>query len=550
MGEWVGSVGSLQVSQRALRKSRFFDVILFVLLAVVAGLFSRLAFHPFLFGYSHDGGVYAVTAKALATGHGYRIISLPDSPQQTKYPPLYPFLLSLVWRLYPQFPSNLVPMTILSLVCALFFFILAYYYLSRQDYLHPRGVLLIVALTAFNLMTFTLATNLLSDLLYAALSVTALWLVEVSARDRERLGPALAAGAVLGLSFLTRQVGLALLIATLIYLILNRSYRALLRISIVVSLLLAPWLLWSRMEASVTTDSGIAYYETYRHSYLPLLREPSLLLTVISKNVPTLLKTIGSIIFPTTLDLGSRLDYLFVPINLALLGLGFLRLLRGKGRLICLYLFLYLAMIVVSPFGGIERYFVPVLPWLLLMLIEGWRRQWVAIQGLWHGRRRAVTMVMLLCSASLLLISGSGFLIHSKIFLKQLVREVVFADLSEVEVLADAPLYAWVKEHTDPYDVIATYYDPIFYLYTDRRAVRIGDSNAIMLRFYKENGSMPFTDEILASLRATKARYLVVTSSHPTYKSVKILAEKYPQMFVPVYQTADTVGVIYRIDPR
>ena len=41
-------------------------------------------------GHLGDDGVYWVCAKALATGQGYRIISLPERPFQTKYPPLYP----------------------------------------------------------------------------------------------------------------------------------------------------------------------------------------------------------------------------------------------------------------------------------------------------------------------------------------------------------------------------------------------------------------------------------------------------------------------------
>ena len=59
-------------------------------------------------GTFHDDGIYVVTARALAEGQGYRIISLPDSPTQTKYPILFPWLLSLVWRVAPSFPENLL----------------------------------------------------------------------------------------------------------------------------------------------------------------------------------------------------------------------------------------------------------------------------------------------------------------------------------------------------------------------------------------------------------------------------------------------------------
>lgn len=47
-----------------------------------------------------------VSAKSLAEGH-YRIESLPGKPAQTKYPPLYPWFLSVAWRVNPAFPQDL-----------------------------------------------------------------------------------------------------------------------------------------------------------------------------------------------------------------------------------------------------------------------------------------------------------------------------------------------------------------------------------------------------------------------------------------------------------
>jgi hypothetical protein len=59
------------------------------------------------FGSWEDDGIYYASAKSLADGGGYRIESLPGEPAQTKYPPLYPLLLSVAWRIDPQFPRNL-----------------------------------------------------------------------------------------------------------------------------------------------------------------------------------------------------------------------------------------------------------------------------------------------------------------------------------------------------------------------------------------------------------------------------------------------------------
>src|SRR6266478_6637848 len=65
------------------------------------------------FAYLHDDGVLFVSAKSMAA-NGYRISSLPENPLQTKFPPLYPLYLSIIWRSNPHFPDNLVLATWLS----------------------------------------------------------------------------------------------------------------------------------------------------------------------------------------------------------------------------------------------------------------------------------------------------------------------------------------------------------------------------------------------------------------------------------------------------
>src|ERR1700691_4311270 len=58
------------------------------------------------FGDIHDDSIYYVSAKSRAAVD-YRIKSLPARRFQPKYPPLYPLLLSIAWRVNPNFPQNL-----------------------------------------------------------------------------------------------------------------------------------------------------------------------------------------------------------------------------------------------------------------------------------------------------------------------------------------------------------------------------------------------------------------------------------------------------------
>jgi len=113
-----------------LRKLAVFGVLLAVL-APSAYLAWTLRTMPHL-GFYHDDSIYWVSARSLAVGDGYRIESLPGQPYQTKYPPLYCALLAGIWKLNPQFPSNLPLATLFSwLMLPLFLWAL---WLLLRDY--------------------------------------------------------------------------------------------------------------------------------------------------------------------------------------------------------------------------------------------------------------------------------------------------------------------------------------------------------------------------------------------------------------------------------
>ena len=101
------------------------------LLVVLLG-YGRMV--PQVCGANHDDGIYVITAKALAQGQGYRLIDLPGAPRQTKYPILYPALLAMVWKLWPNFPANLLLMKWLSVLCGAATVGLAYLFLRRFNY--------------------------------------------------------------------------------------------------------------------------------------------------------------------------------------------------------------------------------------------------------------------------------------------------------------------------------------------------------------------------------------------------------------------------------
>ncbi len=87
-------------------------------LALLMLLCGSLRMAPGVCGSFHDDAIYVSTASALAHGQGYRLVDVPGEPLQTKYPVLYPAVLSVVWRSAPNFPANVWLMQSVTLALA------------------------------------------------------------------------------------------------------------------------------------------------------------------------------------------------------------------------------------------------------------------------------------------------------------------------------------------------------------------------------------------------------------------------------------------------
>src|SRR5438067_10250040 len=118
-------------SRRSVHWDRWDAIALAALVAVFAITATVVLTSTPVIGAFEDDGIYLVTAKSIAEGSGYRRLDLPGEPFQTKYPPLYPFLLSLIWRCGPGFPRNVPAMQIFNAMCGLLAGFAAYRLMRR-----------------------------------------------------------------------------------------------------------------------------------------------------------------------------------------------------------------------------------------------------------------------------------------------------------------------------------------------------------------------------------------------------------------------------------
>jgi hypothetical protein len=159
----------------------------------------------------HDDGIYYVSAKSLAEADTFAIESLPKSPAQTKYPPLWPAVLSIAWRISPHYPDNL-PIAMFLCWIWLPLSLLAYRQWLTKAAVSENVVLLLGAMWALNPYTVLFSTAMLSEMQF-----TFLLLVSLLCLSKEKLSWALVAGVLAGLTFLSRTAGIALLPVALLY---------------------------------------------------------------------------------------------------------------------------------------------------------------------------------------------------------------------------------------------------------------------------------------------------------------------------------------------
>jgi len=213
-----------------------------------------------------DAGVYYVLGTSLATGHGYRILSEPGSPEALQYPPLLPAIVALSQRaLGSTGPAVVGPWLRISYAAVFVVYALAAFALARR-YLSVGFAVAAVALSLLQYHTLLFSDLLFAELPFALISVVFV-LVTVNGSKvsrgwlRETMSFALASA-----GFLLRTAGIALLAAWVLEALARRHWRLALTRSL---LALLPILAWQTHVARVRGSYEYAHpaYEYQRAAY-------------------------------------------------------------------------------------------------------------------------------------------------------------------------------------------------------------------------------------------------------------------------------------------
>lgn len=426
-----------------------------------AACYFTINFDQVNFGSFHDDGLYFIAAKSFAQSGALQTESLPSPMAATKYPPLWPWLLSTAWRVSPDFPANLRIAGSLSFVLFPLFLSCCAALLRRLG-LSDFDAASVVILTAWSPSVVVLVGSLMSEILFCALLVVTL----LQAERAEKPQTALIAGLLAGAAFLARSVGIVLLAGVPLVLLLRKRRVCIAPFVLGMLPSVLGWILWS---ASHRTYSGGDWNLLTYIDYSALFRstissvDP---LQLVWMNVGLLISAMGQLLI---YNQGATFLTNYASQLLGILAiLGTVQWQRRSGiSHWSVYGVGLFAMFSVWCYAPIERFLLPVFPLFLAGLLLFGRSAAGTLRKACREKRGAEKAI---AYAGILLIAGlaASWAVTTFNGLAQLPNYVRHYRSIDAEKRA---LYDWIRRETPPSAVIIASNDPAVYLQTGRKSM-------------------------------------------------------------------------------
>jgi hypothetical protein len=220
-----------------------------------------------------------------------------------------------------------------------------------------------------------------------------------------------------------------------------------------------------------------------------------------------------------------------------------------------IYVVTYLSVHLLWPYTSYDRFLMPLLPFLLLFMLIELQTIFALIRKVFVAQKQLAGRVSAAFIGLALVVLVGAFLYNYGL---GLYRSLSLATLRKVPQPAsdDAEAIEWIKAHTDPSDVLICYRDPLYYLYTNRKAARsslVRDGGFLQ----SSQGNADETAKtVFRIVEDNKARYWVLTPSDfglerqpdTERQNYQELLERTPGVFAPLFESADRGSKIYRIN--
>jgi len=459
-----------------------------LLIVVIVYVFQVERVHPAVFfGQFQDDSIYFSTAKALADGEGYKLISFPGAPPQTKYPIIYPWLLSYVWKLNPSFPANLSLAIRLTECFGCITLFAAFFLLRKLPAVGETAALCLTAVCALQPVVVRASGLVMSDIPFMACLLTALALTVPADADRDAAWKFGLAGLIAGVSVGIRTVGAVLvagIFCALLYssLVSKKSIRPTIIFAvaavITIAVVLAPVML-QRGDGLKFGGSGepgwdqvAAYYTSYtRFQWGMGLPSFASLVQLVLTNAFVLAASPGPILVGNFAGVFGKTLFFAAMLLAFPIWIGLIRQARYREWRPALFtLLFYISALLVWPYPSPERFLLPLLPLLLAGLWCELRRISLGQLFASHGGAPAAKRLAIgaLCVLLFALFAAAAW--NALVADPRAREEGAEALAATVEQREQG--YRWIREHTAAGDRVAAWQDVVLYMYTLRQSLR------------------------------------------------------------------------------
>jgi hypothetical protein len=486
---------------------------------VVAGV-GVWAQNSALVGINYDDGIYALLAKALAGGDGYRLTFLPVELPGIMYPPVYPLSLAPFWTLAGSQESALAGMKVanglyIGLAAGVFTFLLV------DLRVLPVPLAVAVALLSFVSGTMMLVTaGVLSEPLYMVLLFAAIWVTD-GGEDEPGVSRLAAAGILCALVVLTRTVGVAVVAAMAIGLWRRYGWKTAGKALAVTVLFLTPWLAFTVANSGQVPTALVPRYGSYLQLYLSNIGgSPGFAFEIFSANVGAILQTLGAKLIP---QFGPILESVTGAVLVGLAMLGSVRIVKNAPTA-AIYPWIYLALISVWSFPPFRFLFI-LFPLLLALAVVSLpmvaARIGAGLGKMSSGRIPQSWPRYGVIGLAVVVLAGLGFRDT------RAVARRVWDGAELDKSAAGAEVIDWVSKNTGPHAVVAYEFDPLIALHTGRKVV---PNNYEPVHIWYRTASPP-VEPLARMFSEMGVGYVAVRLNVPLAAApIDALVERYPDV--------------------
>ncbi len=312
-----------------------------------------------------DGAGYAILARAIATGQGYRALDHPDHPRHAHFPPGYPLALALVWK---SLGESTVLAHALSAACAVLACAGAWLWFRRL-YTPPTALMIGLAL-GLNWLWDRTGSAIQSEPLFLLLSQAAVIAHVSGRRHGSRIASTVLTGMSLGLALMTRWAALALVAAVVIDLTWQGQAKRSLGVVLITGVIALPWLAWTLFVVNSGGETAARLLNLEAGGVIARIGEQGLFYL---ERVPDAI--LGPYVEVATARGGlvRVVAVAFAVGVLAIVGVGLIALGRRRraGRIALLISIATVGLLLFWPYTEAGRFLIPLVPCLLIGVVEG-----------------------------------------------------------------------------------------------------------------------------------------------------------------------------------